>query len=82
MLSSEEEKMLRKAIKNSLIEKENTLKSLDLVEDMKVFYPTMEEFKEPIVYFEKLFKQGASKYGTVKIVPPRDFKPTLAFDCL
>ena len=40
----------------------------------------MEEFREPIVYMEKLFKEGASKYGIVKIVPPKEFKPVLAFD--
>jgi hypothetical protein len=29
---------------------------------------------------EKLYKEGAWKYGIVKIIPPKDFKPILAFD--
>ena len=47
---------------------------------MKVYRPTKEEFKNPIDYFEKLFLEGAGKYGCVKIIPPKDFKPPFAFD--
>jgi hypothetical protein len=39
-MTPEEEKMLRKAIKNSLIEKASSLKSLDSVEQMKVYHPS------------------------------------------
>lgn len=48
---------------------------------MKVYYPSLEEFNNPITYIEKLYAEGASKYGVVKIVPPKEFKPTLAYDC-
>lgn len=48
---------------------------------MKVYYPSSEEFTNPITYIEKLFAEGAAKYGVVKIVPPKEFKPTLAYDC-
>lgn len=47
---------------------------------MKVFRPTEEEFTDPIAYAEKLYAEGAAKYGTVKIVPPASFRPPLAFD--
>jgi hypothetical protein len=48
---------------------------------MKTFYPTVEEFgRSPIDYFEKLFKEGAAQYGCIKIVPPKEFRPPLAFD--
>lgn len=47
---------------------------------MKTYYPTKEEFISPIKFIEKLYKEGAHKYGCIKIVPPKDFKPPLAFD--
>lgn len=47
---------------------------------MKVYYPTKEEFTNPIDYIEKLYKEGASEYGCVKIIPPKDFRPPLAFN--
>lgn len=47
---------------------------------MKVFRPTLEEFQEPICYIEKLYKQGAWKYGCVKIIPPASFSPPFSFD--
>lgn len=76
--------MLEKALAISKVE----LKSLasevsDFVEPMPVFYPTSEEFRNPIDYIEKLMqKDGAdiAQYGCIKIVPPTEFKPPLAFD--
>jgi len=53
---------------------------LDDIEQVKTFYPSQEEFLRPLDYIEKLYSEGASKYGIVKIVPPKDFKPILAFD--
>lgn len=47
---------------------------------MKLFYPTEEEFKSPIDYVDKLYSQGVNAYGTIKIIPPPSFKPSLAFD--
>ncbi|CDW79070.1 lysine-specific demethylase 5b [Stylonychia lemnae] len=81
IISSQEEKMIKLAIKNSLIEKENKVtESLEVIEEVKTFYPSQEEFKTPLKYIEKLQQQGAQKYGIIKIVPPKDFKPSLAFD--
>lgn len=49
---------------------------------MPTFSPTELEFSNPILYIENLMKgdQDISKYGCIKIVPPKSFKPPLAFD--
>lgn len=54
---------------------------LDEIEEVKTYYPTEEEFKEPMKYIEHLYyHEHAQKYGIVKIVPPASFAPPLAFD--
>jgi len=51
------------------------------IEEMKTYYPTEEQFREPMRYIEYLTKQEeAHKFGTIKIVPPSNFRPNLAFD--
>lgn len=48
---------------------------------MKTFYPTEEQFRDPMKYIEYLnVEEEAHKYGIVKIVPPASFCPPLAFD--
>lgn len=48
---------------------------------MKTFYPTEAEFKNPIIYIDSIMKKSSAiKSGCVKIVPPKSFKPGLAFD--
>ncbi|GMR47928.1 hypothetical protein PMAYCL1PPCAC_18124, partial [Pristionchus mayeri] len=44
-----------------------------------VFYPTAEEFVDPIAYVAQI-KAEAEKFGVVKIVPPKTFKPSFAID--
>ena len=56
------------------------LSDLESIEMMKVYYPTKQEFTNPVNYVEKLFLEGAQKYGCVKIVPPKDFQPPIALD--
>lgn len=52
--------MIKLAIKNSLIEKENKVtESLDVIEEVKTYYPSQEEFKNPLIYVEKLYQEGA-----------------------
>lgn len=47
---------------------------------MKVFYPTEEEFLKPMLYIDRLMDQGVTKYGCIKIVPPKSFSPPFAYD--
>jgi len=48
---------------------------------MKTFYPTEQEFSDPLIYIENLLRNHhAQDYGCVKIVPPPSFRPGLAFD--
>ena len=47
---------------------------------MKVYYPTMEEMMNPIEYIERIYREGASEYGCVKLKPPAEFRPPCAFD--
>lgn len=54
---------------------------LEDIEEVKCYYPTEEEFINPIDYIEKLYSEGGSKYGIVKIIPPKSvFNPVLAFN--
>ena len=91
--SAQEKRLLKIAIQNSLVEQ--TLKAsksaeevttesenpIDSIEEVKTYYPTEEQFKEPMKYIEYLTTQEeAHRYGTVKIVPPSSFRPHLAFD--
>ena len=48
---------------------------------MKTFYLTEEEFNmNPIDFIEKLYKEDVAKYGCIKLVPPKSFKPPMAFN--
>jgi len=40
---------------------------------MKKYYPTEEEFIEPMKYIEKITAEGAHMFGCVKIIPPNSF---------
>lgn len=43
------------------------------------FTPSVDEFKEPLEYIEKIRLIG-EKYGVCKIVPPADWKPPFVID--
>ncbi|XP_022118712.1 protein Jumonji [Pieris rapae] len=44
-----------------------------------VFRPTVDEFKEPLTYIEKILPE-ASKYGLCKVIPPDGFTPPCNLD--
>ncbi|KAJ8736777.1 hypothetical protein PYW07_000048 [Mythimna separata] len=44
------------------------------LEEGPVFYPSEEEFKDPIAYYEKIFPD-VIKFGICKVVPPAGWKP-------
>jgi len=63
------------------LETKNSVSSLTDIEEMAIYRPTDEEFKNPIDYIEKLYHdQKAYKHGCIKIIPPKSFKPKMAFD--
>lgn len=68
-------------MKNSLVETANVNASIQDIEDMKTYFPTEEQFSDPLVYIDSLLRNSeARSYGCVKIVPPASFRPSLAFD--
>ena len=68
-------------MKNSLVETANVNASIQDIEAMKTYFPTEEQFSDPLVYIDSLLRNSeARSYGCIKIVPPASFKPTLAFD--
>lgn len=49
------------------------------LEHCPVFYPTVDEFAQPMVYMQKVGKE-AREYGIAKIVPPEGWKPPFVLD--
>lgn len=49
------------------------------LEDCPVYYPTADEFKNPMVYIRSI-SEHARKYGICKIVPPEGWKMPFATD--
>ena len=80
-MTPKELKQFQQAMKNSMLETENVNTGISQIEEMKTFYPSEEEFADPLIYIDLLMaEQEAHKYGCIKIVPPASFKPPLAFD--
>jgi hypothetical protein len=73
--------MIRAALNNSRRETKNSNTTLESIEEMATFRPNEADFKEPILYIEKLLrKHNIARYGCIKIIPPESFRPPLAFD--
>ena len=72
---------MEQALKNSIVETQPTIAQLENIEEMKTFWPTEAEFKQPLVYIDHLIRNHHIwQYGSIKIIPPQSFEPTLAFD--
>lgn len=80
-MSAQEREMMEMAFKNSLIEQAAQENGLQDLPELMTLYPTEEEFKEPLVYIEKMYRSlGDKEQGGVKIVPPASFKPPCVFN--
>jgi len=76
VVDNEEQKLLQQAIQNSIIEKERVQRDIP---DAPVYYPTVEEFKDPMAYIDSI-REEASKFGICKIVPPKEWNPPCQVD--
>lgn len=47
--------------------------------DCREFYPTMEEFKDPMAYIKSIYAEAVN-YGICKIIPPVDWKMPFVTD--
>jgi histone demethylase JARID1 len=79
VLSSEEEKLMQQAIKNSKIETHRDVNEVGDLQAGPVFYPTVAEFANPMTYIAAI-QSEAEAYGICKIVPPSGWSPPCCVD--
>ena len=64
----------------AILPSRNRARLFDL-EHCPIFYPTIEEFAQPIDYIERVAKESKdNEFGMCKIVPPEGWKPPFALD--
>ena len=73
---NEEKRLLQLALKNSQLE---TTRVKHTLPPAPTFYPTVEEFKNPLAYIDSIRPQ-AEKCGICKIVPPEGWNPHCQID--
>lgn len=76
VVDNDEARLIQRAIENSRRETERL--SL-VVPEAPVFYPSVEEFKNPLQYINSI-RESAEKYGICKIVPPAEWSPPPVID--
>eukprot|EP01038_Epipyxis_sp_PR26KG_P007815 gene7815-10617_t len=75
-MANDEQKYLQQAIKISRKETKRIYKEAPMG---PIFYPTIDEFKDPLKYISKI-RPDAEKYGICKIVPPSEWNPPCKID--
>ncbi|TDH69385.1 hypothetical protein CCR75_002814 [Bremia lactucae] len=75
--SRKSQKLLKLALAKSMVE--TTMRQVVPLPQGAVFYPTREQFADPIKYITSI-EQEASRTGICKIVPPQGWKPPFAID--
>lgn len=71
-LDNEEQRLLQQALKVS--KKETKRVELE-IPDAPVYYPTKDEFMDPLTYIQKI-RPEAEQFGICKIVPPPEWDPS------
>jgi hypothetical protein len=72
--SNDEQRMIQQAIRNSKTEfKRSDFTNLS-IPDAPIYYPTVEEFKNPFKYIDSI-RHEAERFGIAKIVPPAEWNP-------
>ena len=75
VISAEEQRSLKQALENSqALQKQQHVD----VPMAPIFYPTMEEFSNPIKYIASI-RERAEKSGIAKIVPPQGWNPPTCY---
>ncbi|CCH44977.1 hypothetical protein BN7_4555 [Wickerhamomyces ciferrii] len=71
----------RKSIKENFQQKESPSfdPPRDNIESIPTYYPTEEQFKDPMGFIESINDVGM-KYGAVKIIPPPNYDPGFSMD--
>ena len=66
-------------VHNARVNIERKEKNLFNLTPAPVYYPTSEEFQDPMAYIEKI-RPEAELFGLCKIVPPKSWSPYFALD--
>ncbi|KAI8149987.1 PLU-1-like protein-domain-containing protein [Fennellomyces sp. T-0311] len=66
-------------VKTTADEPKRTRPRIFGLQEAPTYYPTEEEFKEPIKYIQQI-RPEAEKFGIVKIVPPKSYKPAFCLN--